>query len=143
MSPIQKCIRTKSTEINPIWLMRQAGRYLPEFRDIRLKNPDFIKLCLNENLSSENTLQPLKRFDFDAAIIFSDILMLPYGLGQEVNFKKNFGPQLGDINIENICKSSNNDFIDRVEKVNVYYIKNNDIAIESCKEELFQKHHED
>ena len=47
MSPIQKCIRTKSTEINPIWLMRQAGRYLPEFRDIRLKNPDFIKLCLN------------------------------------------------------------------------------------------------
>ena len=99
MSPIQKCIRTKSTEINPIWLMRQAGRYLPEFRDIRLKNPDFIKLCLNENLSSEITLQPLKRFDFDAAIIFSDILMLPYGLGQEVNFKKNFGPQLGDINI--------------------------------------------
>ena len=117
MSPIQKCIRTKSTEINPIWLMRQAGRYLPEFRDIRLKNPDFIKLCLNENLSSEITLQPLKRFDFDAAIIFSDILMLPYGLGQEVNFKKNFGPQLGDINIENILKQNNENFVERLSPV--------------------------
>ena len=114
MSPIQKCIRTKSTEINPIWLMRQAGRYLPEFRDIRLKNPDFIKLCLNENLSSEITLQPLKRFDFDAAIIFSDILMLPYGLGQEVNFKKNFGPQLGEINIKNILEQNNENFIERL-----------------------------
>ena len=77
MSPIQRCIKTKSTNINPIWLMRQAGRYLPEFRDIRLKNPNFIKLCLNKNLSSEITIQPLKRFAFDAAIIFSDILMLP------------------------------------------------------------------
>ena len=89
MSPIQTCIKTKSTNINPIWLMRQAGRYLPEFREIRLRNPDFIKLCLNENLSSEITIQPLKRFSFDAAIIFSDILMLPYGLGQDVIFKKN------------------------------------------------------
>ena len=70
--------------------MRQAGRYLPEFRKIRSKNPDFIKLCLNENLSTEITLQPIKRFKFDAAIIFSDILMLPYGMGQEVKFEKNF-----------------------------------------------------
>ncbi len=117
MSPIQNCIRTKSTKINPIWLMRQAGRYLPEFRNIRLKNPDFIKLCLNENLSSEITLQPLKRFDFDAAIIFSDILMLPYGLGQEVNFKKNFGPQLGEIEINNIIKQNSKDFIERLSPV--------------------------
>ena len=72
----------------PVWIMRQAGRYLPEFRDIRKQNPDFIKLCLNEKLSSEITLQPLKRFDLDAAIIFSDILMLPYGLNQSVEFKK-------------------------------------------------------
>ena len=68
--------------------MRQAGRYLPEFREIRKLNPDFIKLCLNEDLSSEITLQPLKRFDLDAAIIFSDILMLPHGLNQKVNLKK-------------------------------------------------------
>ncbi len=92
MTPIQECIKNKNCKIKPIWLMRQAGRYLPEFREIRAKNMDFIKLCLNENLSTEITLQPIKRFKFDAAIIFSDILMLPYGLGQKVEFKKNFGP---------------------------------------------------
>ena len=88
MSLIKEVINNKKTNINPIWIMRQAGRYLPEFRKIRKKNTDFIKLCLNEKLSSEITLQPLKRFDLDAAIIFSDILMVPYGLNQEVNFKK-------------------------------------------------------
>ena len=77
MTPINDVIVNKKTDINPIWIMRQAGRYLPEFRKIRKQNPDFIKLCLNEKLSSEITLQPLKRFDLDAAIIFSDILMLP------------------------------------------------------------------
>ena len=61
MSPIQEVIINKKTNINPIWIMRQAGRYLPEFREIRAKNPDFIKLCLNHELSSEITLQPLKR----------------------------------------------------------------------------------
>ena len=97
MSPIREVIINKKTSINPIWIMRQAGRYLPEFREIRKKNTDFIKLCLNEILSSEITLQPLKRFDLDAAIIFSDILMVPYGLNQKVEFKKNFGPILGDL----------------------------------------------
>ena len=72
--------------------MRQAGRYLPEFREIRKNNQDFIKLCLNQDLINEITLQPLKRFDLDAAIIFSDILMIPYGLGQNVVFKKGIGP---------------------------------------------------
>ena len=75
MTPIQRCIKDKLTSSNPIWLMRQAGRYLPEFKEIRSRNQDFIKLCLNENLSKEITLQPIKRFNFDAAIIFSDILM--------------------------------------------------------------------
>ena len=73
MSPIEQVILDKKTQINPIWIMRQAGRYLPEFREIREKNTDFIRLCLNSNLSAEITLQPLKRFDLDAAIIFSDI----------------------------------------------------------------------
>ena len=99
MTPIKNCIVNKDTTKNPIWLMRQAGMYLPEFREIRKFNHDFIKLCLNENLASEITLQPLKRFDFDAAIIFSDILMLPYGLGQEIEFKKDFGPLLGNFNL--------------------------------------------
>ena len=94
--------------------MRQAGRYLPEFRELRKQNPDFIKLCLNEKLSSEITLQPLKRFDFDAAIIFSDILLVPYGLNQKVEFKKNFGPILSDLNLDNISKLDEVDFVEKV-----------------------------
>jgi len=114
MTPLHKVITKKDTKINPIWIMRQAGRYLPEFREIRKKNPHFINLCLNENLSSEITLQPLKRFDLDAAIIFSDILMLPYGLNQKVEFKKNFGPLLGDIKLEDMSKVDEVDFFKKV-----------------------------
>jgi len=94
--------------------MRQAGRYLPEFREIRKKNPDFIKLCLNADLVNEITLQPLKRFDIDAAIIFSDILMIPYGLGQEVKFEKGFGPILGNVNLKNIIDTDPVDFVERL-----------------------------
>ena len=117
MTPIHKVIKNKDTKINPIWIMRQAGRYLPEFRQIRSKNPDFIKLCLNEQLSSEITLQPLKRFDFDAAIIFSDILMLPYGLGQQVEFKKNFGPILGNLDLNRISEVKEFEFIERIKQI--------------------------
>ena len=94
--------------------MRQAGRYLPEFREIRKLNPNFINLCLNENLSSEITLQPLKRFELDAAIIFSDILMLPYGLNQKVEFKKNFGPQLDELRLDEISKIDEIDFVEKL-----------------------------
>ncbi len=114
MTPLHKTIITKDTRTKPIWIMRQAGRYLPEFRKIRKFNPDFIKLCLNEKLSSEITVQPLKRFNLDAAIIFSDILMLPYGLNQKVEFKKNFGPILGKIDIENMLKLKETDFIEKI-----------------------------
>ena len=114
MSPIKEVIINKNTNIKPIWIMRQAGRYLPEFREIRKKNTDFIKLCLNEKLSSEITLQPLKRFDLDAAIIFSDILMLPYGLNQKVEFKKNFGPLLGELNLSDISKLDEVDFVQKI-----------------------------
>ena len=114
MTPLHKVIINKDTKINPIWIMRQAGRYLPEFREIRKINPDFIKLCLNENLSSEITLQPIKRFNIDAAIIFSDILMLPYGLNQKVEFKKNFGPILGEIDIKKISKRDEVDFVEKI-----------------------------
>ena len=114
MTPINKVLKENDTTINPIWIMRQAGRYLPEFRDIRKLNPDFIKLCLDSNLAKEITLQPLKRFDLDAAIIFSDILMLPYGLNQKVEFKKNFGPVLGNIDLENISKVDEVDFVQKI-----------------------------
>ena len=70
MTPIEQTIINKKTTNTPIWLMRQAGRYLPEFREIRKQNPDFINLCLNEMLSSEITVETLKKFDLDEAIIF-------------------------------------------------------------------------
>ena len=97
--------------------MRQAGRYLPEFREIRSKNPDFIKLCLNENLSKEITLQPIKRFNFDAAIIFSDILMLPYGMGQEVRFEKGLGPKLGELNLDKLSNISQTEFNNKLNPI--------------------------
>ena len=114
MTPLHQVIKNKSTKEKPIWIMRQAGRYLPEFREIRKLNPDFIKLCLNSDLSSEITLQPLKRFDLDAAIIFSDILMLPYGLNQKVEFKKNFGPILGQIEINEMSQLSETEFVEKI-----------------------------
>jgi len=124
---LKDCIINKSKSYTPIWFMRQAGRYLPEFREIRKNNPNFIKLCLNPDLVNEITLQPLKRFDIDAAIIFSDILMIPYALGQKVEFKKGIGPILGDINLDEIINTDPVDFVQKL--LNVYKgiekVKNN------------------
>ena len=117
MKPLDKILINNDTTYSPIWIMRQAGRYLPEFRKIRKENPNFINLCLNENLSSEITLQPIQRFNLDAAIIFSDILMLPYGLGQKVEFEKNFGPKLGQLKLDEIIKIDETDFIEKVNNV--------------------------
>ena len=111
---LRNCIEKKETSYTPIWFMRQAGRYLPEFREIRKQNPDFIKLCLNPNLVNEITIQPLKRFDLDAAIIFSDILMIPYGLGQKVEFKKGVGPILENLNIDQIINTDPVDFVGKI-----------------------------
>ena len=97
--------------------MRQAGRYLPEFREIRKSNQDFIKLCLNQTLAEEITLQPIKRFGFDAAIIFSDILMVPYGIGQTVQFKKNFGPSLGNLELDKLGNITKNDFTENLSSI--------------------------
>jgi len=130
MTPLRKVIVNQDTQLTPIWIMRQAGRYLPEFREIRKKNNDFIKLCLNPNLSTEITLQPLKRFDLDAAIIFSDILMIPYGLNRKVEFKKNFGPLLGDLNLKKIVKLEEKDFVEKINAVYkaIYLVSNNPIT---------------
>ena len=108
---LHDCIKLKKTDYTPIWFMRQAGRYMPEFREIRKNNPDFINLCLNKDLVKEITLQPLKKFNLDAAIIFSDILMIPYALGQKVVFKKGIGPILGDINLDTIINTDPVDFV--------------------------------
>ncbi len=117
MTPIKESIINKKTKNKPIWLMRQAGRYLPEFREIRKLNPNFINLCLNDNLSSKITLQPLQRFKLDAAIIFSDILMIPYGLNQEVKFKKNFGPELGSLNLDKISNINEIGFLKKLDPI--------------------------
>ncbi len=131
MSLLNDVLINKKTSVNPIWIMRQAGRYLPEFREIRSKNADFIKLCLNPHLSSEITLQPLKRFDLDAAIIFSDILMVPYGLNQKVEFKKNFGPLLGDLNLKEMSEFDEIDFVQRIFPIykSLNLIKKNSLTI--------------
>ena len=130
MTPLYQVIKSKNTKINPIWIMRQAGRYLPEFREIRKENPDFINLCLNEELSSEITIQPLKRFNLDAAIIFSDILMLPYGLDQRVKFEKGFGPKLGELNLDVMSKIDEIDFVQKIYPVYkaIKRVSNNNIT---------------
>jgi len=114
---LYNCLKGKKENYIHIWFMRQAGRYLPEFREIRKQNQDFIKLCLNERLSAEISLQPIKRFDLDAIIIFSDILMIPYGLGQKVEFKKGVGPILGELNFNVILNTKPNDFIEKLSPI--------------------------
>jgi len=100
-----------------VWFMRQAGRYLPEFRKIRSQNQDFINLCLNSEISSKITLQPIKRFNLDSAIIFSDILMVPYALNQKVEFLKNYGPKLETFNLENFLKNNELEFTEKLKPV--------------------------
>jgi uroporphyrinogen decarboxylase len=101
-NPVTKLLlRTLSGErsaIPPIWLMRQAGRYLPEYRAIREKTNNFLDLCFNPKLAAEVTLQPIRRFGFDAAIMFSDILVVPHALGQHVTFEAGEGPRLDALN---------------------------------------------
>ena len=117
MNRLLNCINNKKTGDIPVWFMRQAGRYLPEFMEIRKQNTDFVKLCLNSDLAKEITIQPIKRFDLDAAIIFSDILMIPYGLGQNVNFQKGYGPLLDELQIDILTKVDNETFTNNLKPI--------------------------
>ena len=117
MSTLKNILVNKNISCQSVWFMRQAGRYLPEFRKIRSENKDFINLCLNSNLSSEITLQPIKRYNLDSAIIFSDILMIPYGLGQEVKFVKNEGPILSKFELEKFLNNNKDQFIKKLSPI--------------------------
>ena len=116
MSNLKKILINKNI-CKSVWFMRQAGRYLPEFRKIRSQNQDFIKLCLNSELSSEITLQPIKRFDLDSAIIFSDILMVPHATGQKVEFIKDKGPILEKFDIKKFFDNNKISFTKKLEPV--------------------------
>jgi uroporphyrinogen decarboxylase len=92
--PLLRALAGERNAVPPIWLMRQAGRYLPEYRALREKAGSFLDLCFAPKLAAEVTLQPIRRFGFDAAILFSDILVVPHALGQRISFEEGEGPKL-------------------------------------------------
>jgi uroporphyrinogen decarboxylase len=92
--PLLAALKGERQAIPPVWLMRQAGRYLPEYRELRAKKGGFLALATDPQAAAEVTLQPIRRFGFDGAILFSDILMVPWAMGQDLSFGPGEGPRL-------------------------------------------------
>ncbi len=115
-----KLLKVLSGETNsppPIWMMRQAGRHLPEYLEVRSTAKDFIDFCFSPNKAAEVTLQPVRRYDMDAAILFADILLIPIGLGRNVRFVKGTGPVLDPITLSDISKLTIEGAADRISSV--------------------------
>ena len=105
--PILHALHGGTSNRPPFWLMRQAGRYLPEYRELRAKAGSFLDLCLTPKMAAEVTLQPIRRFHPDGAILFSDILIIPFGLGQSVRFEEGVGPVLEPLDsVEDLTRLS-------------------------------------
>ena len=120
MSGSLQCSLLNKQKNFPIWFMRQAGRYLPEYKKIRKKNKSFINFCLNINDATKVSLQPINRFNLDATIVFSDILLILNAVGQRVEFKEKTGPVLEKYNLNKFYKTTDKDFIKKLK--NVYKI---------------------
>ena len=116
-SLLLKVLSGQTHDIPPIWMMRQAGRHLPEYMAVRETAKDFIDFCFTPEKAAEVTLQPVRRYDMDAAILFADILLIPIGLGRDVRFIKGTGPVLDPIGTSDICKLTIEGAADRVSSV--------------------------
>lgn len=117
---MKKILRSLNGEVSfppPIWMMRQAGRYLPEYREIRKKAGSFLNLCYSPELAIEVTMQPIRRFDFDAAILFSDILVIPDALGQNIDFQEGRGPILEPVDVKKIRSLNTENFLNHLNPV--------------------------
>ena len=118
MKPLLDVLNGRTPSRRPMWIMRQAGRYLPEYREVRAQAGSFLKLCYEPKLACEVTLQPLRRFDFDAAILFSDILVVPHAMGLGLDFKEGEGPQLETVenlaDVEGLGDGTEGDHFTRV-----------------------------
>ena len=117
MRKVVEVLKGKSFDIPPIWLMRQAGRYLPEYRETRKKAGSFLNLCYTPELAIEVTMQPIRRFGFDASILFSDILVIPDALGRKVEFKEGEGPVLEPIQAKDIDELKTDNFLEHLAPV--------------------------
>jgi len=116
-SAVVRVLAGKAAGTTPIWLMRQAGRFLPEYRALRSKAPNFLAFCYDPDLATEATLQPIRRFGFDAAIVFSDILVIPDALGQPVRFAEGEGPRLEPLDLDRVDGLASDGMTERLSPV--------------------------